>query len=188
LLGVLASSCALLRRGGQPIVTEAGVRELRALAPLIEHPETTLVSARHGMEWWAAWTLGTHIAQSTALRTADWETYSAVFFLRSSGSDQGRPPGGGGPGGLGGPSTLRRLERLTGGGGFPPGPPPGGWRGGPPPSFPGGPGGPGGGPMSDPQIPSDAQTVHEGAHFRLARVLSAPAFVTEQTEQAAAKK
>jgi len=30
--------------------------------------------------------------------------------------------------------------------------------------------------------------VHEGAHFRLARVLCAPAFVTEQTEQEGAKK
>lgn len=168
LLGVLASSCALLRRGGQPIVTEAGVRELRALAPLIEHPETTLVSARHGMEWWTAWTLGTHIAQSTALRTADWETYSAVFFLHSNDSEQGRPPGGGGPGGLGGPPPF--FPGAPGGSG--PGQRPGG----------------GGGPMSDPQIPSDAQTVHEGAHFRLARVLCAPVFVTEQTEQAAAKK
>jgi hypothetical protein len=36
--------------------------------------------------------------------------------------------------------------------------------------------------MSDPEIPTDAETVHQGAALTLARVPTPPAFVTEQTD------
>lgn len=194
---VLVPSALAIRQGGRAVVTEEAVAELRGLAPSIERPEKTLVSARHGLEWWAAWTLGTRIAQSTALRSSDWETYSAVYFLRSQGGGEMGPPGGG-PGGLG---VLRWLDRRGRPGGAPPAPPGAGNGGaahrggdfappfagerhGPPPGGfdrpGGGPGG--GGPGGEPQVPANARTVHSGAHFLLARVPSAPAFVIEQTQ------
>lgn len=200
-LAMAASGWTALGRGGRGQVDEAGVRELRALAPRIANPGKTLVVARHGLEWWAAWTLHTHIAQPSALTEADWQTYEAVYFLKSNGGQRGGGPGGPGgppPMGAGGPSSgwlLRKVGlRLSWGGpsGAPPRPPrdfegggPGefeaGRGGGGPMDGPGGApgGGPrGGGSMSDPQIPDDAQIiVHEGGLFTLARVASAPAFV-----------
>ena len=104
---MIGPSWAILHHGGRPIVNEEGLRELRSLTPLIVNPDKTLIAARHGMEWWTAWILHTHIAQVPALRTADWQTFDTVFFLRS-----------------------KKDNRLMPGGGFarPPGPPPGGLR------------------------------------------------------------
>ena len=104
---MIGPSWAILHHGGRPIVNEEGLRELRSLTPLIVNPDKTLIAARHGMEWWTAWILHTHIAQVPALRTADWQTFDTVFFLRS-----------------------KKDNRLIPGGGFarPPGPPPGGPR------------------------------------------------------------
>ncbi|XHR28210.1 MAG: hypothetical protein ACFUZC_20065 [Chthoniobacteraceae bacterium] len=194
-LALAVSGWETLSRGGRGIVNEAAVRELQAMAPLIPHPEKTLVCARHGLEWWAAWTLHTHIAQPSALQASDWQRFESVCFLKSSGqSGEGRPPMGGGPPGAG---WLRRIgfsqPGPPPGGGFHGGPPPfpggpggNGGPGGPPPGGaggPGGPGGPGGGsPMSDPEIPSDAEPLHQGAHFTLARVPSAPEFVTHPAQ------
>ena len=92
-LTVLAT-LPLLRYGGRPIISEAAYGELRELAATIEKPQRTLVVARHGLEWWTAWTLHTHISQARALTAADWKAYETVLFLEG---------GGGGPGGFGGP-------------------------------------------------------------------------------------
>ena len=128
-------------------MNEEGLRELRSLAPLIVNPDKTLIAARHGMEWWTAWILHTHIAQVPALRTADWQTFDTVFFLRS-----------------------KKDNRLMPGGGFarPPGPPPGGLRR-------------NANPMAEPEIPSDAEIVHDGDTFILAHITAPPRFVAEQT-------
>jgi len=144
---MIGPSFAILHHGGRPIVNEEGLRELRSLAPLIVNPDKTLIAARHGMEWWTAWILHTHIAQVPALRTADWQTFDAVFFLRS-----------------------KKDNRLMPGGGFarPPGPPPGGSQR-------------NANPMAEPEIPSDAEIVHDGDTFILARIAAPPRFVAEQT-------
>ena len=144
---MIGPSFEMLRHGGKPIVNEEGLRELRSLAPLIVNPDKTLIAARHGMEWWTAWILHTHIAQVPALRTADWQTFDAVFFLRS-----------------------KKDNRLMLGGGLarPLGPPSGGPRH-------------SANPMAEPEIPSDAEIVHEGDTFILARIAAPPRFVAEQT-------
>ena len=162
-LAILAAACMIgpsffvICDGGKPIITEDGMRELRSLAPLIGAPTKTLVVARHGMEWWTAWALHTHIAQVPALRSADWQNFEAVYFLRSK--IDSRPMPGGNPG----DSTLRRLL----GGGFPP-------PGSPPP------GGPSHtmNPMAEPEIPRGAETVHDGAQFIFSRVNAPPGFVS----------
>ena len=164
-LAILGAACMIgpsifvICDGGKPAVSEDGLRELRSLAPLIANPNKTLVVARHGMEWWTAWALHTHIAQVPALRSADWQDFEAVYFLRSK--IDSRPMPGGNPG----DSTLRRLL----GGGFPP-------PGSPPP------GGPAHhlNPMAEPEIPRDAATVHDGDQFIFSRVSTPPGFVSGQ--------
>ena len=178
-LGLVGPSFSLVRQGGRPIVSEEAVRELRSLKPLIVNPEKTLIAARHGLEWWTAWTLHTHIAQSSGLRTADWQTFDSVFFLQSK--QGGFPMMGVGPRKTG---VLSLLDGL-----FRPGPPPSAGGMPPPPHFsnagtPGGGGGPrqGGGPMSDPEVPSDSANIHDGGVFSLFLVTAPPGFVAEQID------
>lgn len=194
LLGALAVAAVLwpvfplVRRGGRPIISEAAYRELQSLAPQIAAPKRTLVVARHGLEWWTAWTLRTRIAQPKALRAEDWKNYEEVLFIQSKGDGPGGGPGGRGFG--------RRGFQPKG---FPKGPPPGGaprdfdFFGspppfGPPPQFgpPGKGGFPGRGgpsPMMDAPIPPEAEIVHDGPHIKLARVDSPP-MALEQRQRA----
>ena len=154
---MIGPSAFVMSDGGRPLITEDSLLELRSLAPLIITPNKTLVVARHGMEWWTAWALHTHIAQVPALRIADWQDFEAVFFLRSK--NDSRPMPGGGPGAF----SLWRMF-----GGAPP--PPGGHP----------PGGPAHNvnPMEDPEIPWGAETVHDGDHFIFSRVSAPPGFVS----------
>jgi hypothetical protein len=77
------------------VITTAQRDELRTLAPLIVRPERTLVVAHHGLEWWTAWTLRTHIAQPSAVSREDWQRYDHLFYLTEKASSERR----GGPGG-----------------------------------------------------------------------------------------
>lgn len=100
-------------RGGRQIITVAQRDELRSLAPLIVSPERTLIVAHHGLEWWTAWTLRTHIAQPSAVSREDWQRYAHVYYLteksgvprrrvgREGGDGFRGPPLGFGPPGMG---------------------------------------------------------------------------------------
>ena len=79
---VLTDAARALPFGGRASVGENVVEELRCIAPLCPDPERTLIVARHGLEWWVAWTLHTHIAQPTAVTAADWSAYSQVLYLQ----------------------------------------------------------------------------------------------------------
>jgi hypothetical protein len=79
---VLIDAARALPFGGRASVGENVIVELRSLVPRCPDPEHTLIVARHGLEWWAAWTLHTHIAQPTAVTTTDWATYSQVLYLQ----------------------------------------------------------------------------------------------------------
>jgi len=163
-LAILGAACLIgpsffvICDGGKPAISEDGLRELRSLAPLIANPNKTLVVARHGLEWWTAWALHTHIAQVPALRSADWQDFEAVYFLRSK--IDNRPMPGGGPGGF-------SLWRMFGGGPRPLGVRP--------------PGGPAhnANPMEDPETPRDAETVHDGDQLIFSRVSTPPGFVSK---------
>jgi hypothetical protein len=100
----LGGTARRLPHGGQAVLTDAAMRELRSLAPYIGTPDRTLVAAQHGVEWWTAWFLGTRVAQPEALRPEDWQRYDAVLFLEvkaglepNIGFGGGGPPGGGAP-------------------------------------------------------------------------------------------
>jgi len=142
--------------GGRPVITPAAAAELRSLAGEISAPEKTLIVARHGLEWWTAWFLHTHIAHVDALKDRDWQDYAQVYFLRQKAGMQspfGPPPGRG------------AFPPDRGGRGFDAGPPGGGNF---PPRF----GPPGGGAMMEPVIPPDAEITHDGECFTLALVRS----------------
>jgi len=118
LMLLLAPSALILKEGGRAIITPEAQAELRQIAPKIAHPERTLISARHGLEWWTAWTLGTHIAQAQALRPEDWERYEMVCILEEKRGAPGGFPGflpdaGFGPPGMGpGPQEKGWLAQL----------------------------------------------------------------------------
>lgn len=165
-----------LARGGHPIISEAAFRELQSLAPKIAQPQRALIVTRHGVEWWTAWTLHTRVAQAKAVRADDWQKYDEVLFLQSKERGPGFGPPGGGPGR--GPRRPEDSFRSRAGkgleGGFRPADfPPFGkglrgfqGQGGPPP-------------MMDAEIPDDAEILHDGRFFKLAKVAKPPAFVSQ---------
>jgi hypothetical protein len=183
LMAALTPSVMKLQSGARPIITVEAQKELQALVSRVEDPEHTLIVARHGLEWWTAWTLHTHIAQAQALSSEDWKKYRYVWFIeekRGMGFPMGPQPGQGGSGpsflgslfGFGGPGNPqrrpddRRDERIAM-------QPPGGrdflgGRNGPPMGMRGAP------------IPEEAEILHQGEHFKLAWVREPPVFVRQR--------
>jgi hypothetical protein len=90
---VTFTTAPLLARSGQPVIGAKALAELRTFAPRIAHPDRTLIVAPHGLEWWTAWALHTHVAQSRALRASDWSKYDAVLFIREKRHDGEGFPG-----------------------------------------------------------------------------------------------
>ena len=180
-IGLIAAIAPRLGAGGRPIITEAAQAELVTLAASVEDPSRTLIVARHGLEWWTAWTLHTHIAQPQALTSDDFKNFKYVWFIEQK-KGMGAPSLMGGPFGIGGP------PRGQGGPGGPAdrrgnrpdrdGPPPDRDR--MPPGLGGRRGGPMGGGMMGAPIPDDAQTLHDGEYFKLAWVTSPPEFVLQR--------
>lgn len=63
-------------------IPEESLAELYQLRRYIPAPEKTLVIARHGLEWWAAWALRTHVSQEHNISRQMWNRYDTVLFLR----------------------------------------------------------------------------------------------------------
>ncbi len=141
---MIGPSVLIVCNAGRPILGDEEVGELRSLAPLIANPGKTLIAARHGMEWWAAWVLHTHIAQVPALRSADWQDFEAIYFLRSK--NESRPTPSGGPAPPRDRHPRGSAHSLN--------------------------------PNEEPEIPRDAETVHDGERFILSRVKTPPEFVS----------
>jgi hypothetical protein len=161
-LALIVPGAMRLAHGGRPVITLEAANELRSLSGEISAPGKTLIVARHGLEWWAAWYLHTHIAHVSALSGADWKNFDSVYFLRQKGGMQ-MPFGGLGPGREPRPNgQFRRGGPPDFAGGFPP---PGDFPGRNPQSRPGGPGA-----VGEPFIPEDADITHDGRFFTLALV------------------
>jgi hypothetical protein len=158
-------------QGSKPVITAQAADELRAMSAEIKNPSETLIVARHGLEWWTAWYLHTHIAHENAVTSADWKNFDSVYFLHQKAGMQ--MPGGPAPlpgqgnrhfppdrrpdfAGLGFPSQGDFNNRA-----FPP-------RG-----F----GGPGA--MGEPRIPEDADVTHDGEFFTLALAPAPEAFAAK---------
>jgi hypothetical protein len=169
-LALIVPGAMRVAHGGRPVITLDAANELRSMASEISEPGKTLIVARHGLEWWTAWYLHTHIAHVSALSEADWKNFDNVYFLRQKGGMQ-MPPGGPGPGMPSGrDGQFRRGPPPDFVGGFVP--PPGDFPSRPPMRR--GPGGPGA--MGEPMIPGNADITYDGEFFTLALVPTPAAF------------
>jgi hypothetical protein len=65
-----------------PMMTPEVAAELQALRPQISEPESTLVVAPHGLEWWAGHLLGTPVRSEVSDRSS--RAYSRVLVLRNT--------------------------------------------------------------------------------------------------------
>ena len=152
-------------QGGRPVITVQAAQELHAMSANISAPEKTLVVARHGLEWWTAWYLHTHIAHENAVTADDWKNFDNVYFLHQKAGMQ--MPGGPMPGMAGrGPANGRPdFARV----GFPR-PGDANNRSFPPRGF-------GGlGAMGEPMFPDNADVTHDGEFFTLALAPTPEAF------------
>jgi hypothetical protein len=70
-------------------ISEASYYELTALQSSITDPAETLVIARHGLEWWVAWSLHTNVAQASAVTANDWNNYKNVLYIQELSTGKG---------------------------------------------------------------------------------------------------
>lgn len=82
LIPTVTLSMLILRHGRPASITEPAYRELHQMVGLITEPKESLVVARHGLEWWAAWVLATNVAEANPLDAKTISTYSVVFYLQ----------------------------------------------------------------------------------------------------------
>jgi hypothetical protein len=75
-------SAGILRNGRPASITEPAYRELHQMVGLITEPKKSLVVARHGLEWWAAWVLATNVAEAYRVDAKTISKYPAVFYLQ----------------------------------------------------------------------------------------------------------
>ena len=142
-LGIAAlATNAIGGRGGPPLsspqmISTEGFAELRGWRDELAARGTTVVVARHGLEFWAAFALDCDARQSQ-LKDSDFDLYQHRYLLyerhdgsRHDGSRSDRPPGDFAP---------DRPQRR------------------PPPM---------GDPMSAPQLPASARVFMQGKHFTL---------------------
>lgn len=88
LLVISASLFTLVGHPRTPSLTAEAFRDLETLREQIEAPERTLVVARHGLEWWAAWQLKTHVGQETAVDEQTFYKYERVISLSQKEAEQ----------------------------------------------------------------------------------------------------
>jgi len=164
---LVGAGVALNKHGGQPVITAQAADELRSLAGEISEPARTLIVARHGLEWWTAWFLHTHVAHVDALADSDWQNYVQIFFLRQKSGMQMR---------FGPRPGDRQFPPVFGSRDWDDDHPP-------PRDFPAAfapPGG--GGALGEPVIPRNAEIAHDGVCFTLARVVTPSGFNPVQSE------
>ena len=80
-------------------IDEAAINQLRTWRTELGSDQRTIVVARHGLEFWAGFAMGTKSRQTT-LRESDFDTYEHLYLLLEQGGQGGRG-GRGGPGGRG---------------------------------------------------------------------------------------
>jgi len=93
-LGVVASVVMMVGMERSAAITEEAYAELEEIRNVIDNPRSAFVAARHGLEWWAAWVLGTDAGQESGLSRDSWERYNQIFFLRQDAGARGYGPGG----------------------------------------------------------------------------------------------
>jgi len=100
MLAALSLSLPAVPRLRQPSIPPESRGELEGLRDIIPDPGRSLVIARHGVEWWAAWLLRTKVSQEFGVEPSVWQEYAAVYYLVM------RPPLPGNGRGFGSPLPL----------------------------------------------------------------------------------
>ena len=101
---------------GMVQIDEAAINQLRAWRTELGSDQRTIIVARHGLEFWAGFAMGTKSRQTT-LRESDFDTYEHLYLLMEQGGrgGPGGPAGRGGPGGRGGMRDDRGPPQQMGG-------------------------------------------------------------------------
>ena len=132
---------------GRAAIPDAAGGELRSLSALIGEPKKTLIVTGHGLEWWAAWMLETRISQGTVMSVDDWQKYTQVLFLIQK-TDLLPMAAQAVKEGGGTPDSVGQGEDAISGSYF-----------------------------ASPPIPPDAEILHDGKYFTLARVAAPPSYL-----------
>ena len=86
LLGLTAlSALTVAGRPKQPVISHAAWEDLPKMRTSIPGNRETLVIARHGLEWWAAWALHTKVGQDKSIDRTISTSNREVFFLNQTG-------------------------------------------------------------------------------------------------------
>jgi hypothetical protein len=107
------------RRGGPPqgmmskVVDDASAQEFLSLRALITEPATTVVIARHGLQWWAGYFMKVPVREERVSPEA-LAKYTRVLRLEQKQTRGGPPRGGGGPSDAFAPSDARSLATADG--------------------------------------------------------------------------
>jgi len=72
----------LLPQASQPTIAEPSYPELLSLAERVGDSERTVVVARHGLEWWAAWAFAADIVPTVGATPDLWQRYDDVLLLQ----------------------------------------------------------------------------------------------------------
>jgi len=71
-----------VHRSKIPCITYQAFNDLNNLKEHIIYPKDTIVIARHGLEWWSGWVLGTYIGQDKAIDADLFDKYKNVIILQ----------------------------------------------------------------------------------------------------------
>lgn len=76
----------------KPVITQEAYDDLFYLKDQINNPDNTLIVARHGLEWWVAWTIQTKIVQDKAIDQTIFDKYNTIIVLnQKKGMNQLQP-------------------------------------------------------------------------------------------------
>ena len=81
LIVTLFSMLAVFGRSKETILNQEAYEDLKKLHSIIKPDNQTIVIARHGLEWWTAWTLKTKVGQDKAMKEDFYAKYRNVFIL-----------------------------------------------------------------------------------------------------------
>ncbi|MEW5816208.1 MAG: hypothetical protein AB1798_12535 [Spirochaetota bacterium] len=74
----------VLPQASLPTIAEESYSELLSLREMIVDPDNTVVVARHGLEWWAAWALDADVIPTIGATPDLWERYDTVLLLQET--------------------------------------------------------------------------------------------------------
>ncbi|MDX9880577.1 MAG: hypothetical protein RBS73_00835 [Prolixibacteraceae bacterium] len=78
----LLSLLAVSGHHKEAVLDKPAYEDLKQLNLVVKNDGKTIIIARHGLEWWAAWVLKTHVGQDKAIDNDLFRKYKNVIFIR----------------------------------------------------------------------------------------------------------